>query len=418
MPDPSPMSWLHAARAEVGHWQRRSWAFALMVVLGYGLATLPILVRHQFDPSAFIIAGDHFVDTAQLASPIIVQHDSNGYDGEFYYRLALSPFQMQQPAFGIRFDNPSYRMQRIGYPLLVWVITLGHAAAVPAAMYLVNLLGLAAIAIFATRLTARLRLFAKTPLAIMLWPGFIIALTHDTTEIVAAALVVAALDSYFAKCLVVYGVLGALATLTRETIVLVLCGVACFEAIQAIRTAGNRSRWHRTLVCGLALVPLLVWQAVLHLLWGRSPQAGTGNLGSPFLGAVLMLRDTLIGAKQFVQPGRPVLDAVVRAYVLASAGWLLGFCAIVAVRVPVVLRMAGTGALAASWLPVFALMSLLTAGGPWVDRNAYFRAFTECYVVGCLVLGVRPPPRWLTWLMFAGGTLALLGAWVLSAGEK
>jgi hypothetical protein len=83
-----------------------------------------------------------------------------------------------------------------------------------------------------------------------------------------------------------------------------------------------------------------------------------------------------------------------------------------------VLRLAGAGALAAGWLPVIALMSLLTAGGPWVDRNAYFRAFTECYVVGCLVLGLRPPARWLVRLMLAGGTLALLGALVLTVGEK
>jgi len=74
--------------------------------------------------------------------------------------------------------------------------------------------------------------------------------------------------------------------------------------------------------------------------------------------------------------------------------------------------------LAAGWLPIVALMSLLTADGPWIDQTAFFRAFTECYVVGCLVLAVRPVPRWLTWLILAGGALAFLGAWVLTVGEK
>jgi hypothetical protein len=393
--------------------------FAVTVVLGYGLATLPILVRHGFDPSAFIIAGDNYVDATQLVSPIIVQPHSLGYDGEFYYRLALSPFDLQQTAFGIRFDNQPYRMQRIFYPLLVWAATFGHAEAVPVAMYLCNLMGLAAIAIFAKRLTARLRLAVQTPFAIMLWPGFLIALTHDTTEIVVIALLLGALDSYFARRLVSYCALGALATLTRETSVLVLGGVLCFEMIQAIiRTARDTSRWHPVLICGFALIPLLVWQTVLHLVWGHTRQAGVGNLGRPFLGPFIMLRDTLTGVKQFVQPNRPLLDAVVRTYVLESAGCLLVFCASVAARVPAVLRMARIGALAAGWLPVITLMSLLTANGPWVDRNAYFRAFTECYVVGCLVLGARPPPRWLTCLMIAGGTLASLGAFVVTVGEK
>ena len=418
MPDPLPSTWLRIACASVGHWQHRSWAFALMVVLGYGLATLPILARHGFDPSAFIIARDHFVDARQLASPIIVQPNSSGYDGEFYYRMALSPFRLQQAAFGVELDHPAYRARRIFYPLLVWAVTFGHAAAVPVTMYLVNLLGLAAMAMFAMHLTARLQLPAKLPLAIMLWPGFIIALTHDTTEILAAALLLGAIDAYFAKRLLVYCVLGGLATLTRETSVLVLAGVLCFETIQTIRTAGGALRWHRVLICGLALAPFLLWQAALHLVWSRASQAGTNNLGWPLLGAVIMLRDTLTGAKQFVQPNRAILDAAVRAYVVVSAGWLLGFCAVVAARTPVVLRLAGAGALAAGWLPVIALMSLLTAGGPWVDRNAYFRAFTECYVVGCLVLGLRPPARWLVRLMLAGGTLALLGALVLTVGEK
>lgn len=172
------------------------------------------------------------------------------------------------------------------------------------------------------------------------------------------------------------------------------------------------------IICGLALAPFVIWQAVQHQLWGRLPQAGTQDLGWPFLGAVRMLHDTLTGVKQFVQPNRPMLDAVVRTYVVVSAGWLMAFCVVVAVRTPIVLRMAGVGAVAAGWLPVFALMSLLTAGGPWVDRNAYFRAFTECYVLGCIVLGLRPPPRWLTRLLIAAGALALLGACVLTMSEK
>lgn len=417
MPDASPMSPVRAGNAAARHRLSTSLAFALLVVLGYVLATLPVLVRHHFDASAFIIAGDRYVDATHLVSPIIVKQNSDGYDGQFYYRLALSPFQLQQTAFGIRFDKASYRVQRIFYPVLVWAATLGHAGAVPAGMYLVNLLGLAAIGGFATRLTVRLRLPALTPLAIVLWPGFIIALTHDTTEIVAAALLLGALDGYFAGRLPVYCVLGALATLTREISILVLGGIVCFEAIEAVRTRGIALRWQRVLICGVALAPFLVWQAALRRVWAYAPQAGTSDLGWPLLGAAIMLHDTLTGVKRFA-PGRPFLDAALRAYVVGSAGWLLGFCAIVIARVPAVLRTAGSGALAAGWLPVFALMSLLTAGGPWVDRTAYFRAFTECYVVGCLVLGVRPAPRWLTWLMIAGGALALLGAWGMAIGEK
>jgi len=418
MPSPSPMPWIYAARARVGHWQRTPLTFALLAVLGYCLAALPILAHHHFDPSAFIVAGDRYVDATQVPSPIIVQQNSNGYDGQFFYRLALSPFQLQQTAFGIQIDHPAYREQRIFYPVLVWIAAAGHQAAVPVAMFLVNLAGLAAIAVFATTLTARLRLPAITPLAIMLWPGFLIALTHDTSEIVATALLLLALDAYFAKRLLAYCVLGALATLTRQTTLPILAGVACFEAVQAIQTPRPATSWHRTLVCGLAMAPFLVWLAALHLTWGPASSAGTNLLGWPFRGAAIMLRDTLIGAKHFVQANRPGMDALVRVYVVESAAWLLAFCAVTATRIPFVLRLPNTGALAAGWLPIFALMSMMTADGGWVDRTGYFRAFTECYVVGCLIIAARPVPRWLTWLMLAGSGLAFLGAWVLTIGEK
>lgn len=76
-----------------------------------------------------------------------------------------------------------------------------------------------------------------------------------------------------------------------------------------------------------------------------------------------------------------------RAIVLATSLAILAFCGFVLLM----LRFAFQGAeglrpLAAGWLLTFALMSLLTAEGPWVDPIAYTRAFTECYVVGCLVV--------------------------------
>jgi hypothetical protein len=401
-----------------------------MAVLGYVALSLPMLVRNHFDPSVFIDLGDRFVNPAMLPSSVIVRPHEQGYDGQFYYRLALAPYRLQRSAFGITFDSPFRRTLRIGYPVLSWAIAFGHAAAVPLTMFLVNLLSLGAIATFAACLTHRLDLPALTPLAIMLWPGFIVALTHDTTEIVAVAFLLAALDCYFAKRLFAYAVLGALATLTRETSILVLAGILyfeaaqcfkaghCFETGQAMRPGALAARLHRVVVCGIALVPFLVWWVTLRVVVGQTADeaVGNGDLSWPLLGAATMLLDTLTGIRHFAPTHR--MDAAIRAYALGSAGWLLGFCALVAARTPRVVRMPEIGALAAGWLPVFALISLLTAGGPWIDQTAYFRAFTECFVVGCLVAAVRPVPRWSQWLFLVAEALMMIGAWGLAVGEK
>ncbi len=392
----------------------RAWPLLLIAVAAAYLGLVyPILARNHFDVSAFILAGDMHVDAAKLPAPIIVIPQSAGYDGEFYYRLALSPFGLQPTEFGIRFDAPAFRMQRIVYPLLARTLALGRPAWVPAALFAVNLLGLCAIAASAWRLTARLRLPPWTPLAILLWPGFFITLTHDTTEIVAAALLLGAIECHVANRLPAYAALAALATLTRETSILFAAGVLCFEIFHLLR---DRRGWRRVLVCGAALVPFVAWQQALVLMWGEAPRsAGVAqNLCWPLVGAFTMLREVAIGVRHYA--ALLWVDQAIRVFVAATTIWLLLFCAAVATRVPAALRLAGAGAVAAGWLPLAGLMSVLAADGPWINPGGYFRAFTECYVVGCLV-----PPRsrgWVgvVWLVVVLGAFA--GGWVLRVGER
>ena len=202
--------------------------FAVAVLAIYIAAIMPALLRQGFDTSVFIVAGDQHVDAAQLPSPIYVRPNSDGYDGQFYYRLALAPFDLRQLLDGIKVDAPAWRMKRMVYPVLAWALSLGQPRLVPLALLLINLAGIAAIALFAARLTRRLELPALVPFAIMLWPGFVVTLTHDTTEILSTAFLMAALDRYFAGRLVALAVLGAIATLTRETSALVLGGLLHF----------------------------------------------------------------------------------------------------------------------------------------------------------------------------------------------
>jgi hypothetical protein len=381
----------------------------------YAALALAVLARDGFDLSWFVHAGDRFVDVARLVVPIRVATHADGYDGQFYYRMALAPLRFHELAGGIRFDNPAWRMQRIVYPVLAWALSFGRAGGVAASLFAVNLLGIGAVGLFAARLAARLSLPAWTALAVLGWPGFIIALTHDTTEIVTTALLLAALERHVAGRVLAYAVLGTLASLTRETAVLVLGGVFCLELWRSIRgvSAGG---WWRVLLCGLAMLPFLIWREALALLWGGAMQAApvAENLGWPLAGAWGRLAEGLAA----LQHGQPAIAAAIRLYDLGSVVWLLGVCAAMATRLPAALRLDGSAVTAAGWLPVAALMSLLTAGGPWIDANGFFRAFTECFVVGCFVLATRPPSRWLAAVMFAGESLALCGALVLSAGGR
>ncbi len=104
--------------------------------------------------------------------PIAILPNSFGYDGEFYYRLALDPFTAKKIDYGIGLDDPPYRMQRIGYPLLAWAVSLGNARILSWVMISLNLAGLGLIA----RAGAGIALRAGAPA----WAGTLAALYPDS----------------------------------------------------------------------------------------------------------------------------------------------------------------------------------------------------------------------------------------------
>ena len=374
----------------------------------YFFACLPLLALHDFDASVFVVAGDHWVDASQTHPRLRVRANSDGYDGQFYYRMAAQPFSLAQRADGIAFDHPAKRMTRVLYPLLAWVASFGRAAAAAWAMFAVNLAGLGVIAWLTARLAARWDMPSWVPWLLVAWPGFVVALTHDTTEIVSTAFLLASLAAYLDRRLVAYATLAGCAVLTRETTLAVCAGLLLHAAVS--RPAGGRARLAGVAACVAPFVAFVVWRQVQAAMFQEAPQAHglAQDLGWPLLGAARMLLACVTGARPWAST--PLKDAVIRAYVLASALPLLAFCTAVLARLRGCLRREEAAAVATAWLPVAALMTLLTAGGPWVDPDAYLRAFTECFVVGCLVLGLSRSGSRLGWTLWAGGFEAGL-AW-------
>ncbi len=361
------------------------WRFALAAVAAYALLILPVLAVRHFDPSVFVFAGDQWVDPGKATPGLIVKPNSGGYDGQFYYRLAQHPFDAAPQAGGIAFDHPAKRMQRILYPLLVWLVSFGHKAATAWALLGVNLAGLGAIAWLGCRLARRLDLPAAAPVALMLWPGFAITLMRDTTEITAAAFVLGALECWLSDRVLLFVGCAACAALARETTLPLIGGLMIGEMLAMRR--------HKVFRCAAALVPFKLWQTEVARLTHEAPQAHAmaHDLGWPLAGAARMLWDCLTGGRSWGStPGK---DILLRAVVLLTAPALLAFCVAVATRLPLAWRDPRLRGLVLGWGLTAGLMSLLSATGPWVDTIAYFRAFTECYVLGIPLLFRRAPPR-------------------------
>ena len=88
--------------------------------------------------------GTVYGNPARVPRGVWVFPGSIGYDGQFYYRMALDPANLHKTAFGITMDAP-YRFMRIGYSALAWALAAGQHAAVPYTLVAINVAALGAL---------------------------------------------------------------------------------------------------------------------------------------------------------------------------------------------------------------------------------------------------------------------------------
>lgn len=191
--------------------------------------------------------------------PFVVMGTANspgnhGYDGQFYYRMALSGLG----AAG--FDNAAYRWQRPGYPLAARLLALNRPAAIPAALVAVNVAAIAA-GVFLISLLLDLD-GAPVAYALMwaLYAGQVAAFWRDLAEPLAMALVAGALLCQRRGRLPAMAVCLALAALTKETALL-------FTAAAAMHYLCRGRPASAALIAASAL-PYLLWQTVLLRVFG------------------------------------------------------------------------------------------------------------------------------------------------------
>ena len=353
------------------------------------------------------MAGSTFVTGAPGIDTV---HPGTGYDGQFVYRMALDPFPDEPTAYGITLDNPPYRAQRVGLPLVAHGLTKGG---VPAAwaLILVNALALLACAAAAAALARRYGRHALWGVAVALSPALVVSFTRDLTEPLATALLLAGLVAWPRRPLLATAAFTG-AVLTRETTLAVLAGLGLYEAYRlarrrpaalrpdTLRSAALRPALLRT---ALLLVPLAVtvaWQVHLRGVWGEYPLAATdGDVGAPFAQTVTSLFAhadlTAWGSK----------DAVLENLWLAERLALAAFLAYAACAA---YRLRRTDAATAT---AYALALLLATSAAWHRDVGFLRAANEAIVVGMLVLLASKATRPLVATAVASaGVAALYGA--------
>jgi hypothetical protein len=365
-------------RRPVPSWTRSAGVWALLVLLAC-LTFVALRIAWVADGSIgrFVVLGTH--PNAPAGSFPGVPPTAGPYDGEFYYRLALHPFDLRLDAHGIDLGR-RLRQQRVGYPLAAWAVSLGRPRLVPYALVAVNIASLTLVAWLGGLLARSYRRTAAWGLLVAGFGGFITSLGRDLSEPLTAALLLAALLALRRERPLAAAVALTGAALTRETALLLpaamlLC--AAWRCARQRRLPRPADAWPL-----LPVAVWLAWQCCVKLAYGAFPVTDeSGNTGRPFVAAAHAV------AGWVRTPSLP-------GHTLS----LLGVASLAVVVVTAVVagrRTAPPYVLVALALATVLVLSL--SSDVWNGDPAELRTFTDVHLFGtAVILTARSPAaRWV-----------------------
>jgi hypothetical protein len=341
---------------------------AIAAIAGTLFVVARLFLVAKGDISRFVMAGRDFVNPAAAPAGLHV-FSGTGYDGQFYYRLALDPANLAKTAFGITLDA-GFRIQRIGMSALAWLASGGQHQLVPDAVVAVNLLALTVLAFLGGIIAKDAGRHAGWGLLLAGYWGFLFSIGRDLPEVVASVFLVGGLVALRRNRWVLAGLLFAAAVLSLETTLDVVIAVALVAIVQIVRR--TRRPGVRDLAWVLPGLAFVGWQATGWAVTGKLPmRADTGdNIGVPIanmVSAALHYLAHLSSAGSVLWLG----EFFVLAVVTALAAW-----SFLRSKVPVWEKTAWVIAL---------LVALSLARGIWYGR-ADFRGFEDLYLLSSIIL--------------------------------
>jgi hypothetical protein len=352
---------------------------ALIVAAAYGVVIRQIYHARNDDISMFVVAGGPGIDAARVPPGLTIIPGIGGYDGMIFYRLALEPFTHERVKYGIALDNPAYRQQRIGYPLIVWLLSFGEPKRVPLMLIVVNVLALIGIGVAGAAIARRFGAPAIWGLAFALYPGFLMSVSRDCAEPVAWCFALASIATrrpWLSAALLSYAVL------TRETtLVLPLAALVVWlwSTLRHRTQVIDRRQW---------IMPIATWtgwQLFLAARWNQLPaRAGAPAISAPFVEFV-----------RFLQMQLPRHSQQQRLYFVECVFWLV----VIALVAFAWRRSQARPEWRIAFVAFLALSSVM-ARQIWNEDYGFMRIFSDLFATSALIAGATPQ-RTVRWLFFA-----------------
>lgn len=374
-------------------WKPRRVSLAAAVLYLLYLIGRIILAAHG-DLGALVVAGSVFVTASQVPVHIPVI-PGTGYDGQFYFRMAMAPFDFAHHALGVTFDSV-FRMQRIVYPLVSWILSVGSPHLLLFVLPLVNLAALAGLAWVLASFAVTSGKHPLFGLLVALYPGYALSLGRDLTEPLAGFTLMLGLYLLDRRRYLPAALVLGVSVLTRETGTIVVMAVGIAWLIGVLRGRWEESPRGLFLAAAVPTVAFFAWQEVVRSQAGHFVLTGfaESNLGVPF--------------------GQLISGIVTRLTSAPNTGnvlWFIQFAGltIVVVAALVLIRRSAAPIWVKISLVVTLILMVSLAGGEWTG-DADLRSIDQLWLLSWLVLFKAPRLNLARW-----SPLVLI--WVITAGQ-
>jgi hypothetical protein len=340
---------------------------ALIVALVLGLLVIPGLAIYRGNPTGFVRFGREWAGDIRPPPGAVVE-TKTGYDGQFFWAQAQDPLLLRDRTVAA-FKHAGFRLGRVAYPALAYVLAAGWPSAIPWTLLAINALMILGVTIAFSQYARRRGWSGWWGLAVGLLPGFMFATLGDLSDVLAVASMLGGLMMWQQRRRWPAAGLLTLAVLAREPMLLAAAAVAVDACVGAWRSHRHGSL--RVAISSLwpaAAVPVLAfgaWQAYVHVRYGGSTADPASAFQPPFVGIVDEVRRALGNG-----------PAVSSAWDLAYLALML---AGLGAAVALVRRSVSAPAIAACLFAISLLV--LTFGNDW----SYTRLSAPLFA--CLLLG-------------------------------
>lgn len=271
------------------------WGPALVVAMVLLLTVGPGLAVYHGNPTGYVRFGRLFVFETHPPPGAYID-TRTGYDGQFFWVLALDPLLLQQRTIAA-FSPQNFRLARIGYPALAYLLAGGQEDAIPWSLLAINVMTVLALTIAFAAYARRRGWSGWWALAVGLLPGLQFVTMGDLSGALATALMLGGLMAWERQRRWLAAALLAGAGLTREPMLFAVVAVAISEGArwwQVRHESGALRRAARVWpVLALPAVAFLAWQIYLEtrLNGGAMPPASAFDL--PLMGLLKQIPGAL-----------------------------------------------------------------------------------------------------------------------------